>query len=282
MFFSTRIEWEEAFMCTCEKGNAEQRIQIAKEYMKRYVKENPQVTGAILVGSVNLGISDKYADIDIIAITTPHAVSERKAEGKGYNETYVYKDVEICIDWHCLLELRSELNNWQNDASLWSLSHGKILLDEHEEIKRLLESIKPYPNEVLRKKLFLHFYWLSYYLNIIETSIRRSEYETAVFHIYSSLKEISEMLFLIEKKFIPIEKWRFHEMKKLDLGKKSLPILRKVMCVAELTSQELERKLTILKAMRQKLKPHLLDAGIEEEKIGPDWWKFEPDWSVTR
>lgn len=265
-----------------KKANIGKRIQVALEFVKKYAKENPKVTGAILVGSTNIGISDNYADLDIIIIATPEAVSERKAEGKGYNETYAYRGVEICIDWHSLRELQSELNNWQNDVSLWSLSQAKVLLDEQGEIKRLLESIKPYPNEIRRKKLFLHFYWLSYYLDIIETSIRRSEYETAIFHIYSFVKEFSEILFLIENKFIPIEKWRFHEMKKLDLGKRMLPKLRKIMCIAELNSQELQDKLTILKSMRQKLKLYLLAAGIEEEKIGSDWWKFEPDWSVTK
>jgi hypothetical protein len=71
-------------------------------------------------------------------------------------------------------------------------------------------------------------------------------------------------------------------MKKLDLGKKMVPKLRKIMCIAELNPQELRDKLTILKRMRQKLKPYLLDAGIEEEKIGPDWWKFEPDRSAAK
>lgn len=258
-----------------------QRIQIAHEFVKKYAKENPQVTGAILVGSTNIGISDNYADLDIVVIAAPKAVLRRKAEGKGYNETYVYKDIEICIDWHSLTELKTELNNWQNDASLWSLSQAKILLDKEKEIRRLLESIKPYPDVIKQKKLFLHFYWLSYYLNIIETSIRRREYETAVLHIYSAIKEFSEILFLIENKFTPIEKWRFHEMKKLDLGKKMLPSLRKIMCIAELNPKELQDKLTILKEMHQKLKPHLLTAGIEKEKIGPNWWKFEPDWNLT-
>jgi len=265
-----------------EKVGLRQRIQIANEYARKYAKKNPEVTGAILVGSTNIGISDNYADLDIIIIATLEAVSKRKAKGKGYNETYVYRNVEICIDWHSLRELKSELKNWKNDASLWSLSRGKILFDEHGEIKKLLESIKPYSSEIRRKKLFLHFYWLSAYLSIIETSIRRGEYDTAVFHVYSSISELTEILFLIENKFVPIEKWRFHEIKRLCLGKKMLPDLRKAMCIAELNSKELQEKLKILGKLQQELKPHLLAAGIEEEKLGPDWWKFEPDWSVTK
>lgn len=265
-----------------KKANIRKRIQIAREFVKEYTRENANVHSAVLVGSTNIGISDNYADLDIIIIATAESVLKRKAEGKGYNETYLHKGVEICIDWHSLNELQQELNNWQNDASLWSLSRGKILMDKTGEINRLLKSIKPYPIEIRRKKLFLHFYWLSYYLGIIETSIERGEYEAAAFHIYSSIKELSDIFFLIENKFIPIEKWMFHEMKKLDFGKKMLANLQKAMCIAKLNSQELHDILTILKEMHQKLKPHMLAAGIEEKKIGPEWWKFEPDWSTTK
>lgn len=262
-----------------ERG-IKQRIQIAQEYVEIYSKENSEVNGAILVGSTNVGISDEYADIDIVIIASPKAVAERKAVGKGYNETYVHKGVEICIDWHSLAELRKEVKNWQNDVTLWSLSKARVLLDKRGNVKKLLESVKPYPQEIRTKKLFLHFYQLSYYLDIIKTSIKRGQCETAAFHIYSSIKELSEMLFLIENRFIPIEKWRFPEIRKLKLGKKLLPEICEVMCIRQLNSTELQNKLATLEKIHQTLKPHLVAAGIEKEKLGPNWWKFEPDWTV--
>jgi predicted nucleotidyltransferase len=94
-----------------QKANIKQRIQITREFIEEYVKKNIKVDGVILVGSTNIGINDQYSDFDIIVIATLEAVLERKAEGKGYNETYVYKYMEIYIDWHSLKELRSELNN---------------------------------------------------------------------------------------------------------------------------------------------------------------------------
>jgi len=265
-----------------QRAIIERRVQIAREFVQQYARENPNVIGAILVGSTNIGITDKYADLDIIVIASLGAVSKRKAEGKGYNETYSHNEVEICVDWHSIPELQGELENWQNDASLWSLSHGKILLDTHYEVEKLLKTIKPYPFEIRKKKLFLHFYWLSYYLDIVETSIEREEHETAASHVYSSVAEICQILFLLENKFVPIEKWRFHEIKRLSLGGDMLSMLRESMCIAKLDSQELEVKLAILTRICRKLKPRLLASGLERAKIGKEWWKFEPDWSVAK
>lgn len=256
------------------------RLKTAQGYLRKYAEKNAQIDGAILVGSTNIGVIDKYADIDIIIVAPPEAVAARKAMGKGYNETYVHESVEICIDWHPLAEIKKELENWKNDATLWSLSKANILLDKRGVIRRLLGNIKPYPKEVRKKKLFLRFYWLSYYLNIIETSIKRREYETAAYCVYSSVKELSEILFLIENQFIPIEKWRFHELKKLRIGREFLPRIQEVMRIARLTIEELEDKLTLLRKMHDELKQHLVKAGVEKERIGPDWWRFEPDWNV--
>lgn len=259
---------------------ATKRLQIAKEFTKNYSKENPEVVGAMLVGSTNLSVTDKYADIDIIVIASPKAVAERKAAGKGYNETYIHKGIEICIDWHSLAEVEKEVANWKNDATLWSLNKAKILLDKKGVIQKLLENIKPYPEEIRKKKLFLHFYWLNAYLNIIEIAIKREEYETAAFHVSLSMKELAEILFLIENQFVPIDKWKFHEMKKLRLGRKLLPKIRALMHVTELSRKELEDKLALLKKMNQELKRYLVAAGVEKEKLGPEWWKFEPEWNV--
>lgn len=263
-----------------ENKHLKKRLNIAREFIKGYVKQNPEIDGAVMVGSTNIGFTDKHADIDILVFVSPEAVARRKSAGKGYNETYVEKGVEICIDWHSLSELEKEITDWKNDGTLWSLGKAKTLFDREGSILRLLENIRPYPKKIRQKKLFLHFYWLSYYLNIIETSIERREFETAAFHIYSSVKEVSEILFLIENQFIPIEKWLFHDLSKLRLGQKLLPKIRELMCIAKLRPTELKAKRMLLEEICRGLKRHLLKAGVQKEKIGPDWWKFEPDWNV--
>jgi hypothetical protein len=52
------------------------------------------------------------------------------------------------------------------------------------------------------------------------------------------------------------------------------------MCVPELSPKVLRDKLATLEMIQKTLKPYLITAGVEKEKIGPNWWRFEPDWNV--
>jgi hypothetical protein len=69
-------------------------------------------------------------------------------------------------------------------------------------------------------------------------------------------------------------------MAKLKLGRKLLPALKETMCVPELSPKVLRDKLATLEMIQKTLKPYLIAAGVEKEKIGPNWWRFEPDWNV--
>jgi hypothetical protein len=66
----------------------------------------------------------------------------------------------------------------------------------------------------------------------------------------------------------------------LKLGRKLLSLLRETMCIPRLSSTTLKSKLRALEKAHRNLKPHLIAVGVEKEKIGPDWWRFEPDWNV--
>jgi len=253
---------------------------MAKGFMREYAKNFKEILGAILVGSASFGVKDEFVDIDIIVYADKESVKERKANGKGYNETYKFKGTEICIDWNPIQKLEENVSNGKDDEALWVFSNTKIIYDPKGTIKKLLNKIRPYPKELRRKKIFLHFYLLKAILENCEKAILRREMLTAAFLIHKAVDELSYLTFILEGCFVPYPKWRFYFMNKLSLGKKLLPKIETVLCIKKLSKEELTRKLDGLNEVIEGLKPHLCEAGIPKQWLGSEWWKYEPDWDV--
>lgn len=253
---------------------------LAEEFIKSYVSEFKEVLGAILAGSASFGVEDEFADIDIIVYADEKAVKERKAKGKGYIETYEFKGAEICVDWEPIKKLEEAVSSWKDDVALWVLYNAKIIYDPKGMIKELLDRIKPYPKDLSVKKIFLHFYYLEANMGNCEKAILRREPLAAAFLIYKAIDELSYILFILEGLFVPYPKWRFRFMKELNLGRELIPRIEKVLCIREMSVEELAVKLEELNGIVESLKPHLREAGIPEAWLGREWWSQEPDWSV--
>lgn len=259
--------------------NQNRFLVLAKEFVNTYISEfNGKILGALLVGSASFGIHDKFTDVDIFVYVSDDVVKKRKAQ--GYNETYPFKGVEICVDWNSIEKLEEILSAWKDDESLWVFYNAKILYDPKGLMQKLLKRIKRYPKELRRKKIFLHFYYLKAFLEDCKKAILRSDFLTALFLIYKAIDEITYLSFILEGLYVPYPKWRLHLIKKLPLGTKILPKIEKILCIKGLDKTELTIKLKDLNDIVEDLKPNFCEAGIPEKWLGSNWWMYEPDWDA--
>jgi hypothetical protein len=212
-----------------------------------------------------------------MAFAHDEAYDARKAQGKGHSEEYFCKGVEICVSWQPFEYIKESLAAWNNEEYLWAYSTGKVVYDASGEIRRLVESIKPYPTEIKIRRLFWHYFFLMTWgpCNLGKT-INRKEYESAAVQLYQAVSHLIKICFLLEDKFAPNPKWWFYEMRKLPFSSSLLPNIREVLCIKELQPSELLEKLNILEKLIDIVKAKLREAGVPEEKLGEDWWRYEP------
>lgn len=255
-------------------------LRIAHNFVRSYVSDRREVLGVLLVGSSTIGVFDKFADIDLMVFSDNESVKKRKAEGKGYGEEYFIEGVEVCVDWHDIETFEKMIEAQIEDWYLWIVSNSKILYDPFRRLRKGINGLKPHSLELKRRKVFKQYYFLRARANDMKKCVERGEHEAASILCYQALDHFTKLLFLLEGKYVPYEKWRFHEMRRLQVGEIYLPEIRQVLCISCLEKEELLKKVQILERIIQSANEQLLKLGIPVEWVGEEWWKQEPDWEA--
>ena len=255
-------------------------LRIAYDFARLYVYDKPEILGVLLVGSSTIGICDELTDLDLLVFTDEQSVNRRKADGKGYNEEYHMEGVEICVDWQDIESIERSILAQRDDAYFWSMSNSKILYDPLGRLHEALAKLKPYPLELKRRKVFKQFYLLRARVEDMKKCVERGEHEAASMLVFQALDHLIRLLFLLEGEYLPIEKWRFYEMRRLHVGEKYLPEIRQILVVSRLEKDELLGKSRAFERIFESIRSRLLELGIPDRWLGEDWWRYEPDWRV--
>lgn len=255
-------------------------LRIAQDFARSYVSDKSEILGVLLVGSSTIGVFDMLTDLDLMVFSDNESVKRRKAEGKGYGEEYWIEGVEVCVDWHHIETVEKMIEAQREDWYLWIVSNSKILYDPFGRLHRAINGLKPFSLELKRRKVFKHYYFLRARVNDMKKCVERGEHEAASILGYQALDHFTKLLFLLEGKYVPYEKWRFYEMRRLHVGEIYLPEIRQILCISCLGKEELLKKVQILERIIQSTKEQLLKLGIPGEWVGEEWWKYEPDWDA--
>jgi len=255
-------------------------LLIAQKFTGSYVSDRPEILGVLLVGSSMIGVFDRFADIDLMVFSDDESVRRRKAEGKGYNEEYWIEGVEVCVDWHPIETMENMIKAQKEDWYLWIMSNSRILFDCRGRLRKAIGNLKPYPLDLQGRKAFNRYYHLRARVSDMKKCVERGEYEAASILSYQALDQFTQLLFLVERRYVPYEKLRFHEMRRLHVGESYLPEIRRILCISCLEKEELTKKVQILERIIQSTEAQLLKLGIPHEWLGKEWWRYEPDWDA--
>ena len=229
-------------------------LRIAYDFARLYVYDKPEILGVLLVGSSAIGICDELTDIDLLVFTDEQSKNRRRADGKGYNEEYHMEGVEICVDWQDTESIEKNILAQRDDTYLWSMSNSKILYDPFGRLHESIAKLKPYPLELKRRKVFKQFYLLRARVEDTKKCVERGECEAASMLVYQASDHLIRLLFLLEGGYVPIEKWRFHEMRRLHIGEKYLPEIRQILVVSRLEKDELLGKAPIFERIFESIR----------------------------
>ena len=226
---------------------AELLIEVDK-FVATIIEKNPYIIGIILSGGLARGFADHFSDVDI-EIFHPRGYSKLilPESPRGSHWTPLGNEIEImksCFEDHI---------NPQNDEILWDMvnrwdkSHAIILYDPKGYIAKLLKTkvvFRPGEWEKLHKLAGTGPQWLA--TTVANSWVERGDIAAAHHVVNCAINLLLDYLFLMNKQFIPDDKWKLFYAKQLEtLPENFEQRIHQSLQVGEYTRQELQRRQSV-------------------------------------
>lgn len=261
-------------------------------------KSLPGVIGITLNGGLSRGFADHLSEIDItfyLVNESFRAWQNKKAPiplGIVKHDNVLY-DIKI-------INYDEEDNRIYDDIELWDLSYSKILFDPFKKISKLLRK-KLSTNIEISKAVDL--LWESYWNFKLagDIWINRGDPLQGHFILSESIKPLVKALFIVNKEYIPHDKWLIHLSYTLNLTPSNWKErLAKAMITEHFTVESLIQRQLEIKSLwdeidtfikrewetgfnlssHQKSFYDLLSQLVQKEKIPVSEWKKKTSLSV--
>ncbi len=246
------------------KSNLERSKEFYEEYGKAMIKENfPEYENRIAVGICGEG-SDCYGYDDEISTDHDYGVGfcmwltaedynkigarlQEKydrlvGDNSDYNELLRKRRGVFSINGFynnllgtvCNFEDEFKLNYEEiNESQLSSATNGMVFSDFLGVFSNIREKLlEYYPDEVWRKRLAKALHDFSQYAQSnYSRMMARNDMITAEVCIHKAVEEAMNLVYLLEHTYAPYYKWKVKGAKNLELGKKVIPLLEKIVAL---------------------------------------------------
>lgn len=225
------------------KIRKENRVDDLINHLEAHMHEliNDDVIGVTLNGGLSRGYGDHLSEIDVTVYMNDKGF-------KTFNEgLYNIKEGICVIEGQLydvkLLNYETELNRTMSVMTeLWDMKHAKILYDPDKRIEGLIEK------HLERKVSFddasgpLFVYWWHYKL-AGDIWIHREDPFQGHFILNEGVKHLLKVLYLINKQYVPHEKWLVHNLYQLIwLPSASDILLKQVMDTGNMSMKSLKKR----------------------------------------
>lgn len=222
-----------------KENKVDELISHLKEHVNRFI--NDEVIGVTLNGGLSRGYGDHLSEIDV---TVYFSEKGYKDYGEGL---YDIKE-GICVIKGQLYDVKilnyqTELNRTMSVVTeLWDMKYAKILYDTECRIEALFEK------HLERKVSFddvsgpLFAYWWHYKL-AGDIWIHREDPFQGHFILNEGVKHLLKVLYLINKQYVPHEKWLVHNLYQL-IWLPSAPeiLLKQMMDTGNMSMKSLKKR----------------------------------------
>ncbi len=230
--------------------------------VKTIMEQNAQVVGILLTGGLARGFADRFSDVDI-EIFYPRGYTKLILPERPQGGYWTAQGNEVEIEKSCFEEYMDP----QNDEMLWDMKnrwdkcHATILYDPKGQIENLLKTkvvFRPGEWEKLHKLAGEGPRWLA--MEVANSWTERGDIAAAHHVVNCAINLLLDYLFLMNKQFIPDDKWKLFYAKQLEtLPENFEQRIHQSMLVGEFTRQELQRRQSVFV-------PLVLDVQNQERK----------------
>ncbi|MHA2426390.1 MAG: nucleotidyltransferase domain-containing protein [Candidatus Thorarchaeota archaeon] len=246
---------------------------VANELVQR-VSHFTSVEGIIYMGGLVRGFADKYSDVDIIVLLNNEDPYTRdflpSVSANLEDKSNLEIDVEVYL-------FESFNNRDWNEYQKWDLSHSEVAFDRHGRVTTMLkDKLSMSDNEwrVRISKAIVYFSWYccaadEYTPTMIDMWMDRGDVVSAEYAVNYGIELILDLVYTLNKSFLPAPKWRFGYTRTLDwLPKEFEEHMREALICKELSDQDAHRRALGLKMMWPEfLEKAEKDFGLSRDEV---------------
>lgn len=199
--------------------------------------EREDVQAVLLVGSATTGHADEFSDIDL-KVVGPDEPGQRSVDG-------------VHVEWNPITarEIEAKLEDWEDDAALYTYANGELLYDQINLADRL-GSLDGYPPEIRREKLYTGWFYGTGSVFDARKAAKRGDARVTRCAAASAVEQFASLTYVLDNQFPPYQKWLF----------RALP--RELPGVDAALAGDVEA----LETMTSRLKPELQDE-LDDDRI---------------
>lgn len=197
--------------------------EVAERYKASLIKD-PRVEGVVYLGALARGFADEYSDIDIGIFSNepmPELILGEQVTNDGY-------DIDM---FH--INMREGLTNW-TEIQKEAYQEGKLIYDKNDRVSKFLEEALLYSDEYRVKralKIIFDLAWHGWVYSLYrgrkekgykwslpeDLWLRRGSIENMNYIAQICVSHLIELMFVINRKWLPDYKWRYIKMSKLAI-----------------------------------------------------------------
>jgi predicted nucleotidyltransferase len=237
------------------------------------VSKDPRVVGVIFLGGLIRGFADEYSDVDIVVVTRKRdGEFRRELESLG-RSVGASASVEVDLEVHSVRDFsRLERTDWRR----WEFRHSKIILDRGGDVGRIISQLVTVPDSFWVDRIVKSWTYLQWYgcpagrnKSIAEMWIERGDPVSAHYCLSYALELLMDLLFALNREFVPVPKWKPFSLKGLRWKPKGLgEVLEQAVLVRSIDCTDLMRRAGLLRTLRRPLERRVLTVtGMTAEEL---------------
>lgn len=221
------------------------------------LKSIPGIIGITLNGGMSRGYADYLSEIDITLFLNSETYKEWM-NSKSPITVGITKIKGILFDVK-IVDYYSEKERIWNDTDLWDTSYAKVLFDPDQKITQLFkEKLSEIQSMDKVEGMLFNCWW--YFRLAGDIWIHRGDSLQGHMMLNEAVILLVKALFIINKEYIPHEKWLIHMSRSL----KWLPFnwdkrLSQAMNTGNLTISSLKNRQAIIKDLWKEIDEYLID-----------------------
>jgi predicted nucleotidyltransferase len=239
--------------------------QVAEKLVAR-ISAYEGVAGIVCLGGVVRGFADKFSDLDITVFLSKRDEQLRMRICKTGADVGKRVNVDLDLEVHFLDDFK---RHGRSEIERWDFSKAEIVYDPKGKIRELFQNKLRVPKDFWIKRIAICGEYVKWYCcppraevgSIAEAWIERGDLASAHYCLTYSVDLLLEIIFALNKEFLPVQKWRvFYSYSLKWLPKDYVKLLKEAMIIKELSAHDLKRRLKALRKMWLGIVPK-----IEEE-----------------
>lgn len=245
--------------------------------LSRRIASREGVEGVMFMGGLARGYLDDWSDADIVVLLSKSSPRSRAVIQEMGRADSPHLGGDVDLEVHTL---RGYRRLERDDNRRWECSHAEVVFDRRGRAARLLAEVTKVPDAFWKDRIVGDWTYLQWCVanpaapkSIAEICMDRGDSMGAHYIVDYSLGLLLELVYALNREFLPPPKWRFAYLGDLGWKPRGFEVaLRDAMLVRDIGRKDLLRRLRAMGSLHGPLQARVAKvAGLGEKEL---WERF--------